>query len=124
MFISLEGIEGSGKTTQIHHIAGFLEERSLTYRLTREPGATRAGESIRAILLDPKNKKLAPHAELLLYMADRIQHVKEIISPSLLAGETVVCDRFYDAYPVKSAVRQAHRPEPVEGWHLKNSRSD
>lgn len=97
MFISLEGIEGSGKTTQIHHIAGFLEKRSLTYRLTREPGATRTGESIRAILLDPKNRELAPHAELLLYMADRIQHVKEIIAPSLLAGETVVCDRFYDA---------------------------
>jgi dTMP kinase len=97
MFITLEGIEGSGKTTQIHYIAEFFKERQLTYRLTREPGATRTGKSIRAILLDPRNNNLQPLTELLLYMADRVQHVKEIISPSLLAGETVVCDRFYDA---------------------------
>ncbi len=97
MFITLEGIEGSGKTTQIRHIAQFLKQRGLTYLLTREPGATRVGKSIRAILLDPRNKHLHPHTELLLYMSDRLQHVKEIISPALLMGKTVLCDRFYDA---------------------------
>ena len=97
MFITLEGIEGSGKTTQIRHIAQFLKQRGLTCLLTREPGATRVGKSIRAILLDPQNKHLHPHTELLLYMSDRLQHVKEIISPALLMGKTVLCDRFYDA---------------------------
>ena len=97
MFITLEGIEGSGKTTQIRYIADFLRKRGLNCLLTREPGATRVGKGIRTILLDPRNKNLNPLTELLLYMADRIQHVKEIISPALTAGETVLCDRFYDA---------------------------
>ena len=97
MFISLEGIEGSGKTTQIGYIAQFLQQRGSTCVITREPGATPIGKHIRSILLNPENRALDPLTELLLYMSDRVQHVKEVITPSLLAGKTVLCDRFYDA---------------------------
>ncbi|RJQ60315.1 MAG: dTMP kinase [Desulfobacteraceae bacterium] len=97
MFITLEGIEGSGKTTQLNHIAEFLRKRGNMVKVTREPGATRIGKHIRSILLDPENRTLDPTTELLLYTADRVQHVKEIISPTLLAGGTVLCDRFFDA---------------------------
>jgi dTMP kinase len=96
-FITLEGIEGSGKTTQIARLAEFLEDRGFACVTTRQPGGTLIGESIRSILLDPANKALEPTAELLLYMADRAQHLYEIIRPSLKAGKTVVCDRYYDA---------------------------
>lgn len=97
MFITLEGIEGSGKTTQMAHIARFLEDRGRTCVQTREPGGTPIGEKLRAILLDPAHGHLAPGAELLLYTADRVQHVQEIVAPALAAGHTVLCDRFFDA---------------------------
>jgi dTMP kinase len=97
MFITLEGIEGSGKTTQMAHIARFLEQHGRTCVQTREPGGTPIGEKLRAILLDPANRHLAPGAELLLYTADRVQHVQEVVAPALDAGHTVLCDRFFDA---------------------------
>ena len=97
MFITLEGIEGSGKTTQINNIAGFLEKNGHDYIVTREPGGTEIGKQIRAILLDPRNRNLFPMTELLLYAADRAQHLKETIIPALSSGKTVVCDRFFDA---------------------------
>jgi dTMP kinase len=97
MFISFEGIEGSGKTTQIHHMDKFFQDNRHSCVITREPGGTRIGEKIRAILLDPVSKDMDPLTELLLYTADRAQHIKEFISPFLSAGKTVLCDRFYDA---------------------------
>ena len=97
MFISFEGIEGSGKTTNIHHAVRFLQDKGHDCVITREPGGTRVGEKIRAILLDPSNKGMDPLTELLLYTADRSQHINEVISPLLSAGKTVVCDRYYDA---------------------------
>ncbi len=97
MFITLEGIEGSGKTTQIARLVAFLEDRGFECVSTRQPGGTRIGENIRSILLDPANHSLEPTAELLLYMADRAQHIHELIRPCLEAGKTVVCDRYYDA---------------------------
>ena len=97
MFISFEGIEGSGKTTNIHHAVGFLRDKGHDCVITREPGGTRIGEKIRAILLDPSSKEMNPLTELLLYTADRAQHIKELIAPFLSAGKTVVCDRYYDA---------------------------
>jgi len=97
MFISFEGIEGSGKTTNIRHAVGFLRDKGHDCVITREPGGTRIGEKIRAILLDPSNKEMDPLTELLLYTADRSQHIKELIAPFLSAGKTVVCDRYYDA---------------------------
>jgi dTMP kinase len=97
MFITLEGIEGSGKTTQIKHIFAFLESKGHDCVVTREPGGTKIGEKIRSILLDPESNDMDPLAELLLYNADRVQHIKELVNPSLIAGKTVLCDRYYDA---------------------------
>jgi dTMP kinase len=97
MFITLEGIEGSGKTTQANHMVRFLEGRGHSCVMTREPGGTRIGKKIRTILLDPESTDMEPLTELLLYIADRAQHIRELIRPSLSAGKTVICDRFYDA---------------------------
>ncbi len=97
MFITLEGIEGAGKTTQIPHIVDFLTNCGHACLLTREPGGTPLGKRIRQLLLDPANGDMAPEAELFLYAADRAQHVSKHIAPALEAGKTVVCDRFYDA---------------------------
>ncbi|MBW2367256.1 MAG: dTMP kinase [Deltaproteobacteria bacterium] len=97
MFITFEGIEGSGKTTQIEHLGDYLKNRGLAYFVTREPGGTRIGQSIRAILLDPDNTNMDPATELLLYTADRIQHITQTISPRLRDGQIVLCDRFFDA---------------------------
>jgi len=97
MFISLEGIEGCGKTTQIRLLSDYLANRGLPYVVTREPGGTAIGEKIRSILLDPASKGMFPIAELLLYMADRAQHIHQLIKPSLAAGKILLCDRYFDA---------------------------
>ncbi len=97
MFISLEGIEGCGKTTQLNQISTFLRVEGRSFVVTREPGGTAIGKKIRAILLDPASKELVPLAELLLYMADRAQHIESVIKPQLGAGKIVVCDRYVDA---------------------------
>jgi dTMP kinase len=97
MFITFEGIEGSGKTTQIKRLHKVLKERKISCLITREPGATKIGLQIRAILLDRKNKKLDPLAELFLYLADRCQHMKEKIGPALSEGQWIISDRFWDA---------------------------
>ena len=97
MFISFEGIEGSGKTTHVKHTLRFLQDKGHDCVITREPGGTRIGEKIRAILLDPLSKDMDPLTELLLYTADRAQHIKEYILPLLSDGKMVLCDRYYDA---------------------------
>jgi len=97
MFLTLEGIEGSGKTTQINNIYRFLENKGHNCVITREPGGTKIGRKIRSILLDPENKGLEPMAELLLYFSDRVEHVKKLIKPALAEGKTVICDRYFDA---------------------------
>jgi dTMP kinase len=97
MFVTFEGIEGSGKTTQIQKIAEFLSGRGKDCLITREPGGTKIGEKVRAILLDPQSKDMDPMTELLLYKADRVQHVKKLVVPSLSSGKIVLCDRYVDA---------------------------
>jgi dTMP kinase len=97
MFITLEGIEGCGKTTQINHLKTFLENRGQACVVTREPGGTAIGSDIRSILLNPSNKDLAPKAELLLYMADRAQHIASLVKPALDQNKVVLCDRYFDA---------------------------
>jgi len=97
MFITFEGIEGSGKTTQIKYLADYLSAKGYDCVMTREPGSTNIGKKIRGILLDPENNDLDPVAELLLYMADRIQHVKQVIIPALNKGKIVLCDRYADS---------------------------
>ena len=97
MFITFEGIEGSGKTTQIQRVHDYLRQKGHDVVVTREPGGSHIGRQIRSILLDSKNKGLNPLAELLLYMADRAQHLDEIVKPGLSAGKVILCDRYYDA---------------------------
>jgi len=97
LFITFEGIEGCGKTTQIRLLEDFLKLRSHDVVLTREPGGTRIGDQIRKILLSVENKGMFPVAELFLYAAARNQHVEEVIQPALKDGRIVLCDRFADA---------------------------
>lgn len=97
MFITLEGIEGSGKSTQLPDIVKFLKSRGHDCIITREPGGTKIGQKIRKILLDPESNDMDPLAELLLYTADRAQHIKTIVNPLLVEGKTVLCDRYFDA---------------------------
>ena len=96
-FISVEGGDGSGKSTQIRKIETYLQEKGLEYILTREPGGTPVAEKIRELILDPANKALTGRAEMLLYAASRAQHVEEKILPALEAGKVVLSDRFTDS---------------------------
>jgi dTMP kinase len=97
ILVTFEGIEGSGKSTQIALTAGYLEERGYPLLVTREPGGTPLGEEIRSFLLDKDYLRIDPLAELLLIEADRAQHVAEVIRPALEEGRMVLCDRFTDA---------------------------
>lgn len=97
VFITFEGIEGCGKSTQLELLAAHLEKAGHAVLVTREPGGTDLGESIRQLLLDPDNGAMAPLTELLLYEAARAQLVSERIRPALEAGQVVLCDRFYDS---------------------------
>jgi dTMP kinase len=97
MFITLEGIEGSGKTTALARLVAHLEDSGRVCRVTREPGGTPFGQRLRSILLDPDNGDIDPRAELLLYCADRVQHIHTVIQPALASGRIVVCDRYLDA---------------------------
>lgn len=97
MFITFEGPDGSGKTTQVAQTAAELRKRGYNVLLTREPGGTAIGEEIRHILHDMKNERMEPRAELLLYNASRAQIVAEAIRPHLEGGGLVICDRFFDS---------------------------
>ena len=92
-FLVFEGIEGSGKTLQLELLARYLRERGIEPLVTREPGGTKLGEGIRRLLL--KDGEPSPHTELFLYLADRAQHVEEVIRPALREGRIVLCDRYY-----------------------------
>ncbi|MCA6071263.1 MAG: dTMP kinase, partial [Endomicrobium sp.] len=96
LFITIEGGEGSGKTTQSLLLKKYLEQKGYKALLTREPGGTVLAESIRRILLDPSSN-FVPLSELFLYEAARAQHVEEFVLPALKAGKVVICDRFIDA---------------------------
>src|ERR1043165_4653825 len=96
MFITFEGIEGSGKTTQLNRLAAVLRERGRSVVVTKEPGGTRLADRIRAILLDSGNV-IDPVAELFLFAASRRQNVMEVIRPAILRGDVVLCDRFTDS---------------------------
>jgi len=96
-FISFEGIEGCGKTTQIALLSEYLKKRSVPHIITREPGGTAVGEGIRKILLNSETIHLTAASELLLFYASRSQNILEKIKPALERGEMVICDRYYHA---------------------------
>lgn len=97
LFITLEGLDGSGKTTQIKRLATWLEKRGHQPVVTRQPGGTATGDRIRALLLDSGSTPLAPMTEMALMFADRAQAIAEVIEPALAAGHLVLCDRFTDS---------------------------
>lgn len=97
LFITMEGPDGSGKSTQIDAIKRFFEDRGESVVLTREPGGTQISEKIRALLLDRENSEMNPMAEALLYAASRAQLVAQVIKPALDSGTHVICDRFVDS---------------------------
>ncbi|MBS0613922.1 MAG: dTMP kinase, partial [Proteobacteria bacterium] len=96
-FITFEGIEGVGKSTHVTLASQWLERAGLRHQVTREPGGTSLAESIRELVLRPRDETLPPMAELLLMFAARAVHLANRIEPALAAGEWVLCDRFTDA---------------------------
>ncbi len=97
LFITFEGVEGSGKTTQIQRLKRYLTQKGIPCNVTREPGGCSIGEKVRKILLNPDHREMVPMSELLLYEAARAQHVKEVIEPLRKKGGVILCDRFNDA---------------------------
>ncbi len=127
MLITLEGIEGSGKTTQVKYIVEFLNKLGHETVATREPGGTEICKKIREILLDPDNCDLSPEAELMLYCADRAQHIKSLIIPALASGKVVICDRFMDATTAYQGYARGISLDMINSLHeiiLKDLRPD
>ena len=116
-FITFEGIEGSGKTTQIQMLSNHLEERGIDHLLTREPGGTPIGDQVRGLVLNPDNTAMTPTCELLLYAAARAQHIEQVIRPALLAGRLVLCDRFKDATMAYQGSGRGIRLDLIDALH-------
>lgn len=114
-FITLEGIEGAGKSTVIKFIADFLRENKIELVITREPGGTEIAEKIRKVVLDHNNEPMHPDTEILLYFASRAQHLHQVIIPALEQGKWVLCDRFTDA---TYAYQSGGRGIPFEKIHI------
>jgi dTMP kinase len=97
LFITFEGLDGSGKTTQIKRLTAWMQKRGITPVVTRQPGGTATGDRIRALLLDSGSTPVAPMTEMALMFADRAQAIAEVIEPALASGQIVLCDRFTDS---------------------------
>lgn len=117
VFITFEGVEGSGKTTQIKLLAEYLKNKGRDVVLTREPGGTPIGDKIRAILLDSAHSKMTPITELLLYSAGRNQHIAEVIRPALDLGKVVLCDRYADATTAYQGAAREIDPKIIKELH-------
>jgi dTMP kinase len=116
-FITFEGLDGCGKSTQLERLAGALRARGLEIITTREPGGTETGERIRQILLDSRTEGLSPMAELALMFASRAQHIQEVILPAMAGGTTVLCDRFTDSSEAYQGGGRKLGSEPVLALH-------
>lgn len=126
-FISVEGIEGAGKSTQISFIRDFLETRGKRVVVSREPGGTELGEQIRNLLLAPREDGMSEDAELLLMFAARAEHIHQVIKPALERGDWVLCDRFVDAtfaYQGGGRGIDGNRIETISDWTLKGLETD
>lgn len=117
-FITFEGIEGCGKSTQIELFAEYLRSKGHKVLVTREPGGTEIGDQIREILLHPGNTSISPKTELLLYAAARAQHVEEKILPALKAGNAVLSDRYADATTAYQGAARNLPPDILKQLHL------
>jgi dTMP kinase len=116
-FITFEGLDGCGKSTQMELLARSLRKQDLPVTVTREPGGTAAGEKIRGLLLDTRTAGLAPMAELALMFAARAQHAEEVILPALAAGQIVLCDRFTDSSEAYQGGGRRLGSKPVHDLH-------
>lgn len=96
-FVTVEGCEGSGKSTQLKLLSAYLDRQGIPYIMTREPGGIPIAEQIRKIILDGKNTEMCDECEAMLYAAARIQHLRERVIPALEAGKLVICDRYVDS---------------------------
>jgi dTMP kinase len=116
-FITFEGLDGCGKSTQLARLAEKLSQHGFSVVVTREPGGTDTGEKIRRLLLDTRTSGLAPMAELALMFASRAQHIHEVIVPGLSAGQIVLCDRFTDSSEAYQGGGRKLGSEPVLELH-------
>jgi dTMP kinase len=116
-FITFEGLDGSGKSTQIEKLARALRGRGVAVTVTREPGGTATGEKIREVLLHSTTSGLAPLAEMALMFASRAQHIQEIILPALAEGRVVLCDRFTDSTEAYQGAGRKLGTKPVLALH-------
>jgi dTMP kinase len=116
-FITFEGLDGCGKSTQLEKLAGALRAQGFSVVLTREPGGTPTGEKIRRLLLDTGTSGLTPLAELSLMFAARAQHIREVIQPGLSEGRIVLCDRFTDSSEAYQGGGRKLSSEPVLALH-------
>ena len=116
-FITFEGLDGCGKSTQLKKLARVLKRRGFSVVVTREPGGTKVGEKIRNLLLDTATSGLSPLSELALMFASRAQHIKEIIQPALAEGKVVLCDRFTDSTEAYQGGGRKLGSEPVLDLH-------
>jgi len=115
--VTLEGLDGCGKSTQLEKLASVLRSRGFSVVATREPGGTASGEKIRGLLLDTGTAGLSPLAELALMFASRAQHIKEVIQPALAEGRIVLCDRFTDSTEAYQGGGRKLGSEPVLALH-------
>jgi len=116
-FITFEGLDGCGKSTQMERLARALRQQDIAVIVTREPGGTAAGEKIRQLLLDTRTSGLSPMAELALMFAARAQHAEEVILPALAAGQVVLCDRFSDSSEAYQGGGRKLGSKPVHDLH-------
>lgn len=126
-FVTLEGVEGAGKSTQLQLLKSWLQSKGIDLLTTREPGGTEVGERIRSLLLAPEHGALTRETELLLMFAARAQHLSEVIRPALAAGKWVLCDRFTDAsYAYQGGGRGMGRESvaALENWLQGSFRPD
>ena len=117
LFITFEGIDGSGKSTQARLLAEALGADGIPYRLTREPGGSPGAEEIRALVLEGDPARWSPETEILLFTAARRDHLERVIAPALAAGEVVICDRFADSTRMYQGLRAPGLRAVVDQLH-------
>lgn len=127
LFVVFEGGDSAGKSTQVRQLAGWLRSQGVAHRLTHEPGDSWLGRHIRGLVLDPASGDICARAECLLYIADKAQHVVEVVRPALARGEVVVSDRYVDSTIAYQAAGRNLPPDDVETiarWATQSLRAD